>query len=59
MENVESEEPFFCLLLCVTGMAADLSDFDRGQIVMEQPFSKMHDSWDVRDLQLLVFIQSG
>ena len=30
----ESEESFFHLVLCVMGKAADLSDFDRGQIVM-------------------------
>ncbi len=30
----ESEESFFHLLLCVMGKAADLRDFDRGQIVM-------------------------
>ncbi|GFX09604.1 HTH_Tnp_Tc3_2 domain-containing protein [Trichonephila clavipes] len=30
----ESEESFFHLLLCVMGKVADLSDFDRGQIVM-------------------------
>ncbi|GFU01360.1 uncharacterized protein TNCV_3538631 [Trichonephila clavipes] len=32
----ESEESFFHLLLCVMGKVADLSDLDRGQIVMAQ-----------------------
>ncbi|GFY05631.1 uncharacterized protein TNCV_4402981 [Trichonephila clavipes] len=31
---LESEESFFHLFLCVMGNAADLSDFDKGQIVM-------------------------
>ena len=44
------------------GKGADLCDFDRGQIVItegsEQVFRKMHDSWIIRDLQLLVFMQN-
>ena len=35
----ESEDPFICTLLCVMRKAADLSDFDRGQIAMAQRLS--------------------
>ncbi|GFV53865.1 transposable element Tcb1 transposase [Trichonephila clavipes] len=34
----ESGESFFYLLLCMMGKSVDLSDFDRGQIVMAQRF---------------------
>ena len=33
MDAWESEEPFVCLLLYLMEKVADLSDFDRGQIV--------------------------
>ena len=38
MDAEESEKLLICLLLCVTGKAADLSNFDRNQILMAQRF---------------------
>lgn len=55
------EESFLCLFLCVMGKAADLSNFDRGQIILDGLMAENEYLWKctIPDLSMLVLMQSG